>query len=91
MNIAQIDIKEVTRQAAELIAIMSLPDVMWTADNCATYLGVGKRHFAERMCKHPTFPPAIQFPSDELRPVLKWKAEDVKNWAYSSSKSSRAG
>ena len=81
-----VDIDKVERQAAERIAVFSTPEAIWTTDICASFLGMSTRYFAEKVSKHPSFPAPLIFPTDGVKPILKWRAIDVKEWANLSKK-----
>jgi hypothetical protein len=38
--------------------------IIWTADQCADYLGISRRHYVDRMSKTWGFPAAIKLPTD---------------------------
>lgn len=69
-----------------LIAVLKRPvipaeRVLWDSEQAAAYLGVTARHFAERIACKPSFPLTIRLA--EIKGGLRWKAEEVMNWAES--------
>lgn len=55
--------------------------VIWTAKQCAEYIGVGERHFADRLSKAFDFPAPIKLPTDRgRRGHARWYAVEVQNW-----------
>lgn len=69
-----------------LIAVLKRPAIpaeriLWDAEQAAAYLGVTARHFAERIACKPDFPKAIRLA--EIKGGLRWKAEEVMDWAES--------
>lgn len=69
-----------------LIAALSRPKipadrVLWDSTQVGAYLGITGRHFAERIACKPDFPKAIRLA--EIKGGLRWKAEEVMDWAES--------
>lgn len=71
--------KEVSKQFAamnarldEIAATLARPQIpdsrtLWTAEQVADYLGVGKRQVAERYSFEPGFPKAVRLPGSARR------------------------
>lgn len=66
------------------LRLQSLPPrskVIWTAKQCADYIGVGERHFVDRLSKTYDFPAPIKLPTDRgRRGHGRWYAEEVQDW-----------
>jgi predicted DNA-binding transcriptional regulator AlpA len=55
--------------------------IIWTADQCADYLGMSRRHYVDRVSKTWGFPAAIKLPTDNgSRSYDRWYAADVQQW-----------
>ncbi len=70
----------------DLIAVLKRPSVpadrvLWDSAQAGAYLGISSRHFAERIACKPDFPRAIRLA--EIKGGLRWKAEEVMEWAES--------
>jgi predicted DNA-binding transcriptional regulator AlpA len=58
------------------------PDrVLWDSEQAAAYLGFGARYFTGTIACKPDFPRAIRLA--ETKGGLRWKAEEVMEWAES--------
>lgn len=55
--------------------------VLWDSEQAACYLCTSARNFAERIACKPDFPKAIRL--SDVRGGLRWKAEEVMDWAES--------
>ena len=69
-----------------LIGVLSRPSipsdrVLWDAEQAAAYLCASVRNSSERIACKPDFPRAIRL--SEIKGGLRWKAEEVMDWAES--------
>ena len=69
--------------ADSIIARAALDREMWSKDEIAKFLKVGRRQVAERYANLPDFPKAYRLPSRTGRGVLRWKASEIIAWAES--------
>lgn len=53
---------------------------LWSAKDCADYLGVKYRNFTERIALTKGFPRCIRLPTGASRGNKRWKAIEVKNY-----------
>ncbi len=61
--------------------------IIWTADHCADYLGVSRRHYVDRLSKTWGFPAAIKLPTDTgSRGHDRWYAAEVQQWVAQNKK-----
>lgn len=79
---SEIDYEKLANAIAQRLAILPPPDkVIWTADQCADYLGISRRHFVDRVSKQWRFPAAIKLPTDTgSRGHDRWHAVDIQAW-----------
>lgn len=78
--------QQLIEKLGELIAFLKQPKVpadkvLWDVAQCASYLCTSPRNFAEKIACKPHFPRAIRL--SEIRGGLRWKAEEVMDWAES--------
>jgi predicted DNA-binding transcriptional regulator AlpA len=67
--------------ALELRALPSQDKIIWTAKQCAEYLGVSERHFVDRLSKSFGFPTPIKLPSDTgARGHSRWYEVELTAW-----------
>lgn len=60
---------------------------IWDATDCALYLRVSTRHFAERISNHHTFPEPLKLPSATGKNAhRRWKATEVMQWLERNGK-----
>lgn len=75
--------------ARKMVAAPPPDKVIWTADQCAEYLGVCRRHFVNRVSKLWGFPAAIKIPTETgSRGYDRWYAIDVQQWVSTHKKAS---
>lgn len=61
--------------------------IIWTADQCADYLGMSRRHYVDSVSKTWGFPTAIKLPTDNgSRGYDRWYAADVQQWVAQHKK-----
>ncbi|WP_039917614.1 helix-turn-helix transcriptional regulator [Cellvibrio mixtus] len=67
--------------AQRLQALPAQARVIWTAKQCADYIGVSERHFVDKVSKAFDFPAPIKLPSDRgKRGHARWYAVEVQDW-----------
>lgn len=67
--------------AQRLQALPSQARVIWTAKQCADYIGVSERHFVDKVSKAFDFPAPIKLPTDRgKRGHARWYAVEVQDW-----------
>jgi predicted DNA-binding transcriptional regulator AlpA len=54
---------------------------MWSAEDCASYLGYSVSHFRQRIAPDPSFPAPAQVGTGPAG--LRWKAVEVTEWVES--------
>lgn len=54
---------------------LPLDKVLWSAETCATYIGVTKEYFAQYVASKPGFPPSAKIGH------RKWIGQQVIDWA----------
>jgi predicted DNA-binding transcriptional regulator AlpA len=69
-----------------LIAALKRPAIpadrlLWDSEQAAVYLGYSTNHFTQFIACKPDFPRAFQLA--EKKGGLRWKAEEVMDWAES--------
>lgn len=77
---------EILEKLDALIAVLKRPvipadRVLWDSEQAAAYLGVTPNHLTGRIACKPDFPKAIRLA--EIKGGLRWKAEEVMDWAES--------
>lgn len=79
------DLDNLAHAVAQRISKQNVTDeTIWCAADCADYLGVSRRHFADRISNHHSFPAAIKLPSDTGKNQhRRWYAKEVIAWAKS--------
>lgn len=61
--------------------------IIWTADQCADYLGISRRHYVDKVSKTWGFPAAIKLPTEiGSRGHDRWYAVDVQQWVSQHKK-----
>ncbi len=85
-----IDYEKLADAIARRMRALPPPDkVIWTADQCAEYLGIGRRHFVDKVSKAGGFPTAIKLPTDNgSRGHDRWHATDIQDWVSKQKKAS---
>lgn len=70
-----------------LRALPPADKIIWSADNCADYLGVSRRHYVDKVSKTWGFPAAIKLPTETgSRGHDRWYAVDVQQWVAQHKK-----
>lgn len=87
---SEIDYEKLAEAVANKLRLLPPPEtVIWTAKQCADYLGISERHFVDRVSKHWQFPTAIKLPNATgARGHSRWHAVDVQQWANEQKKAS---
>lgn len=87
---SEIDYEKLAEAIAHKLSLLPPPDkIIWTAEQCADYLGVGRRHFVDRVSKQWGFPAAIKLPTDTgSRGHDRWYAADIQNWVSQHKRAS---
>lgn len=58
-----------------------LRKILWDSKDCARYLRVSTRHFAEKLSYHHEFPKPVKLPSETgKRGHRRWYAKEVIQW-----------
>jgi len=87
---SEIDYEKLADAIARKMFAAPPPDkVIWTADQCADYLGMSRRHFVDKVSKIWGFPAAIKLPTDTgSRGHDRWYSIDVQDWVGKQKKAS---
>lgn len=87
---SEIDYEKLADAIARKMVAAPPPDkVIWTADQCAEYLGISRRHFVDRVSKAWEFPAAIKLPTDNgSRGHDRWYAAEIQKWVGEQKKAS---
>lgn len=87
---SEIDYEKLADAIARKMAALAPPDkVIWTAEQCAEYLGISRRHYVDKVSKSWGFPAAIKLPTDTgSRGHDRWYAIDVQDWVSKQKKAS---
>jgi predicted DNA-binding transcriptional regulator AlpA len=73
--------------AVRLHALPAQTKIIWTAKQCADYIGVSERHFVDRLSKAFDFPAPIKLPTDRgRRGHARWYAVEVQDWVSKQKK-----
>lgn len=85
-----IDYEKLAEAIARKLSMKTPPDkVIWTADQCAEYMGMSRRHFVDKVSKTWGFPAAIKLPTETgSRGHDRWHAIDVQSWVSQHKKDS---
>ena len=76
--------------ARKLNTLPSANNVIWSVEQCAEYLGIGKRHFVDRVSKTWGFPSAIKLPTEKgSHGRDRWHAVEIQEWASLQKKRSK--
>jgi len=78
-------VEQLAMAITEQLAVMQnkLPTSIdrWGPDEAAAYLKVSKRQFMERIAVLPDFPKGVRLPSEKGQGKVRWKAQDIIDWA----------
>ena len=87
---SEIDYEKLAEAIARKLVTQPPADkVIWTAEQCAEYLGMSRRNFVDRVSKSWEFPAAIKLPSETgSRGHDRWYAIDIQNWVSTHKKAS---
>ena len=87
---SEIDYEKLATTISHKLSLLPPPEkIIWSAEQCAEYLGISRRHFVDRVSKIWGFPTAIRLPTDTgSRGHDRWYAIDVQNWVEQQKKAS---
>jgi hypothetical protein len=57
-------------------------DQLDSAEDCAEFFRVSKRHFRERIATQPDFPKPVRLPSEHGRGHPRWFRGEVREYAF---------
>ncbi|QEY15505.1 hypothetical protein D0C16_05665 [Cellvibrio sp. KY-GH-1] len=85
----EIDYEKLADAVARKLQLLPPADkIIWTAKQCAEYLGVSERHYVDRLSKSHNFPAPIKLPSDSGRGHARWYAIDIQEWVATHKRAS---
>lgn len=77
-----IDYDALAKKVAQEMSVLSSPQALWDASDCACYLRISKTYFVNSVSKHPGFPKSTALPHEgQIKPHKKWLSSDIKEWA----------
>lgn len=81
---SEIDYEKLAGEIAKKLRALPAPErIIWTAKQCAEYLGISERHYVDRLSKTYGFPTPIKLPSESGRGHSRWYANEVQVWVVS--------
>lgn len=83
VNNPQIDYEKLASAIANKLGMLPPPEaIIWSSEQCANYLGIGRRHFSDRVSKSYDFPAPIKLPTvTGSKGHDRWYAIDIQAWA----------
>lgn len=80
---SDIDYEKLADAIAKRLSLLPPQEtIIWTAEQCAEYFGISKRHFVDRVSKTYDFPTPIRIPMEAGKHCHdRWYANEVQKWA----------
>lgn len=86
---SDIDYEKLADAVAQKLRLLPPVDkVIWTAKQCADYLGMSQRHFVDRVSKSYNFPSPIKLPSEGGKGHAVWYAAEIQDWVAKHKRAS---